>query len=415
MFYFWPRCIIGKRLIHHNGGKMTIKNKFKDQNYIMRCTMPSELFTVKSIKREYRELAKLWHPDVSNIKEALYIMSKINALYNEGCVLIAQNKFYEKERIIYRGRKPSEDDPEVGSRRSKRSDTPDTSSASTSKSETKFEFDQEDEDTLKRAESHEAIKRSTRKRSIELVTLSGKCIRFRYIKRVMIELGYMYLSEEHVLLEITKLKRKIFMDSVALIQNSGEAYFKIALPEIIDTFDTQSHGYIVLKKERGVEPITILESVLGYLKPLGSRKICEGIFYDLMALKYMGLTSTALDKDLWFIDVNTGKLHNYGLYFYLHEFNSKLVRAPKGVSESLKQLSPRDNETLIIDLVKNTIVNLNNANGLKIDDFHHWLTNMQHDSIECSLAESQVFNRSIVSVTTHGFDLDRYYTNLSYQ
>ena len=67
--------------------------------------MPSELFTVKGIKREYRTLAKIWHPDVSDVREALFIMSKINALYNEGQLLISQNKFYEKERIIYRNRK----------------------------------------------------------------------------------------------------------------------------------------------------------------------------------------------------------------------------------------------------------------------------------------------------------------------
>lgn len=384
---------------------MSKKNKFLDQNYIMRCTMPSELFTVKNIKREYRALAKIWHPDVSTVKEALYIMSKINALYNEGQILIDQNKFYEKERIIYRGRKPVDDEDEA---------QPSVKAKPSRASEPRPEEDFRNTDSSGSGEA-EPIKRSKRKRSIELVTTTGKCVRFKYLKRVMIELGFMYLSEEYVLLEITKLKRKIFMDSVAMIRNSDEAYFKIALPEIIDSFDTQSHGYVVLKKERGVEPIVVLETVMGYLKPLGSRKICEGIFYDLMALKYMGLTSTALDKDLWFIDVNTGKLHNYGLYFYLHEFNSKLVRAPKEVTESLKQLSPRDNESLIIDLVKNTMVNLNNTNGLKVDDFHKWLVEVKHDSIEISLAESQVFNRSIVSVTTHGFDLDHYYTHLSYQ
>lgn len=394
-----------------NGGKMSKKNKFLDQNYIMRCTMPSELFTVKNIKREYRALAKIWHPDVSKVKEALYIMSKINALYNEGQILIDQNKFYEKERIIYRGRKPNDEwDENPTSSKSTDKTTTQTSSQTSHKTRPSSESVSQTEEDVR-----DTIKRSKRKRSIELVTTTGKCVRFRYLKRVMIELGFMYLSEEYVLLEITKLKRKIFMDSVAMIRNSDEAYFKIALPEVIDSFDTQSHGYVVLKKERGVEPIVVLETVMGYLKPLGSRKICEGIFYDLMALKYMGLTSTALDKDLWFIDVNTGKLHNYGLYFYLHEFNSKLVRAPKEVTESLKQLSPRDNESLIIDLVKNTMVNLNNTNGLKVDDFHKWLVEVKHDSIEISLAESQVFNRSIVSVTTHGFDLDHYYTHLSYQ
>lgn len=371
------------------------KSKFKDKNYILNCDMPSELFTVKGIKREYRELAKFWHPDVSEVKEALFIMSKINALYNEGQALIKDNKFYEKERIIYRGRQR--------------------------KDEKSYEFtdsEADEDDTIIAKdlykEHSDAIKRSKKKRSIELKSTQGKTVRFKYLKRVMIELGYMYVSEEHVLFEITKLKRKIFLDSLELVRNSGESYFKIEMPQVIDTFDSDSHGYIVLKKEKGVEPIIILESVLGYLKPLGSRKICEGIFYDLTALKYMGLTSTALDKDLWFIDVNTGRLHNYGIYFYLHEFSSKLSRAPKEVSESLKQLNPKDNESLIIDLVKTTIVNLNKTNGLKIDDFHKWINALNNDSLERSLAESQVFNRSIASVTTHGFDLEAYYANISY-
>ena len=352
--------------------------------------MPSELFTVKGIKREYRELAKIWHPDVSNVKEALFIMSKINALYNEGQILIAQNKFYEKERLIYRRKN--------------------------SMRKESYSYDpvaQDGDDCPVYHEQEEHLKRSKKKRSIELKSNEGKCIRFKYLKRVMIELGYLYLSEEHVLLEITKLKRKIFIDSLEIVKKCESGYFKIQIPEVIDTFETETHGYIVFKKMKGVEPIVVLETVMGYLKPLGSRKICEGIFYDLTALKYMGLTSTALDKDLWFIDVNTGKFYNYGLYFYLHEFSSKLVRAPKQVTESMKQLSPKDNESLMIDLVKHTIVDLNNHNGLKIDDFHKWISSITHDSLEKSLAESQVFNRSIVSVTTPGFDLDHYYASIS--
>ncbi len=379
------------------GEDMLKKEKFHDKNYIMDCDMPSELFTVKGIKREYRMLAKIWHPDVSEVREALFIMSKINALYNEGQSLISQNKFYEKERIIYRNRKNSQ--------------------------ERSFDFniEREDMDDMSEAfykaddyaEYAEKLKRSKKKRSIELKSTLGKTVRFKYLKRVMIELGYMYVSEEHVLLEITKLKRKIYLDSLDLIKQGEDGYFKVERPQVIDTFETDSHGYLVFKKEKGIEPIVMLESVLGYLKPLGSRKICEGIFYDLTALKYRGLTSTALDKDLWFIDVNTGKLHNYGLYFYLHEFSSKLNRAPKDVTEVLSQLSPKDNESLIIDLVKDTIIKLNNANGLKADDFHHWISDLNNDSLERSLAESQVFNRSIASVTTHGFDLESYYAAIS--
>lgn len=376
------------------GEVMLKKEKFRDKNYIMDCDMPSELFTVKGIKREYRALAKIWHPDVSEVREALFIMSKINALYNEGQSLISQNKFYEKERIIYRNRK--------------------------NPNERSFDFNIEREDmseTFYKADDYaeyaEKLKRSKKKRSIELKSTLGKTVRFKYLKRVMIELGYMYVSEEHVLLEITKLKRKIYLDSLDLIKQGEDGYFKVEMPQVIDTFETDSHGYLVFKKEKGIEPIVMLESVLGYLKPLGSRKICEGIFYDLTALKYRGLTSTALDKDLWFIDVNTGKLHNYGLYFYLHEFSSKLSRAPKDVTEVLSQLSPKDNESLIIDLVKDTIIKLNNTNGLKADDFHHWISDLNNDSLERSLAESQVFNRSIASVTTHGFDLESYYAAIS--
>lgn len=365
---------------------MASKEKFKDKYYIMNCDMPSELFTVKGIKREYRTLAKIWHPDVSEVKEALYIMSKINALYHEGQSLISQQKFYEKERILNRGKKP----------------TP------------KTEENTVEKDNINYSEFTETVRRSRRKKSIELKSVSGKCVRFKYLKRVMIDLGYMYVSEEYVMLEITKLKRKIFMDSIELIKNKGDGYFKIELPQIVDTFDTTSHGYVVFKKQKGIEPVVVLETVLGYLKPLGNRKICEGIFYDLTALKYMGLTSTGIDKDLWFINVDTGKLHNYGLFFYLHEFSSKLSRAPKDVSEVLVHLKPRDNESLVIDLVKNAIVTLNNSSGLKVDDFHRWIQNLNSDSLEASLAESQVFNRAIESVTTHGFDLDTYYQSISY-
>jgi len=104
----------------------------------------------------------------------------------------------------------------------------------------------------------------------------------------MIELGFMYISEEYVMLEITKLKSKIFLDALEIVKTHSENYFNIESPKLIDHFETASHGYLVFKKERGVEPIIVLESVIGYLKPLGCRKICEGIFYDLTALKYQG-------------------------------------------------------------------------------------------------------------------------------
>lgn len=364
---------------------MSRKDNYKNKDYIMTCDMPSELFTVRGIKREYRALAKIWHPDVSEVKEALFIMSKINALYKEGQLLIAQNAFYEKERLIYRGRN-----------RRVMNESSETNESNA--------FDEE----------VTAVKRSKRKRIIELKNAEGKCIRFKYLKRVMIELGFMYVSEQYFMLEITKLKKKIYLDSLELLKHRSNGYFKIVLPQVIDSFDTETHGYLVFKKEKGIEPILILESFMGYLKPLGSRKICEGIFYDLTALKYMGYTTTALDKDLWFIDVNTGKLYNYGIGFYLHEFSSKLSRAPKTVTESLRQLNPKDNESMIIDLVKDTIVNLNLSSGLKADDFHRWIQGLKSDSLEMSLAESQVFNRSIASVTNHGFDLDNYYASISY-
>lgn len=391
---------------------MNKKEKFNDKNYIMNCDMPSELFTVKGIKREYRALAKLWHPDISEVKEALYIMSKINALYKEGLTLIEQNKFYEKERLIYRNHKKQ---PTANQSTNEKQNTSNSTSNKSKSGPSETTQSYENNTSYAQSEQTENVKRSKRKRSIELVKENGKCARFKYLKRVMIELGFMYVSEEYVMIETTKLKRKIFMDSVTLLMAADTTYFKIDIPNVIDHFDTSTHGYIVLKKDKGVEPIVVLESVMGYLKPLGSRKICEGIFYDLTALKYLGYTSTALDKDLWFIDVNTGKLHNYGLYFYLHEFSSKLCRAPKTISKALRGLKPRDNETLLIELVKSAIIHLNFSNGLKVDDFHKWLESLSEDSLEVSLAESQVFNRSIASVTTHGFDLDRYYATISYQ
>jgi hypothetical protein len=359
--------------------KMTKEDKFNNQLYIMNCTMPSELFTVKGIKTEYRKLAKMWHPDVADVQEALFIMSKINALYKEGLVLIAQNKFYEKERLIHR-------------RRAKVN------------VETQTQYERE---------TQPPVKRSKKKRVIEIQREGGKCVRFKYLKRIMVELGFMYISETHILLEITKLKRKIFMDGIDLVRRSSEGYFKVPVPDIVDSFDSKTHGYIVMKKERGVEPIVVLETIEGYLKHLGSRKLCEGIFYDLTALKHMGLTSTGLERDLLFVNVSTGKLYNLGLYFYLHEFNAKLSRAPQEVSDSLLHLRPKDNESLVIDLVKDLILKLNSAYKLKVDDFHQWLMQLKSDSLEMSLAESQVFNRSIVSVTTHGFDLDSYYAAIS--
>jgi len=98
----------------------------------------------------------------------------------------------------------------------------------------------------------------------------------------------------------------------------------------------------------------------------------------------------------------------------LHEFSSKINRAPSGVSQILNVLKPKDNESLMIDIVKRAIMDLSKKSGLKRDDFYEWLEKLGSDSLEMSLAESQVFNRSIASVTTHGFDLDRYYQNISY-
>ena len=383
--------------------KMGQKNqKLKDKHYIMNCNMPSQLFTVSGIKQEYRQLAKIWHPDVSNVKEALFIMSKINALYKEGQLLIDENRFYEKERILNRQRIKKEHNATQNA------------SYETCKPNEPFVKETAKKEKVVKSEKDLPKRRSKKKRRIELISTTGKCIRFKYLRRVMIELGFMYISEEYVMLEITKLKSKIFLDALEIIKNNNGNYFNIDSPKLIDHFETASHGYLVFKKERGVEPIIVLESVIGYLKPLGCRKICEGIFYDLTALKYQGLTSTGLDKDLWFIDVNSGKFYNLGLFFYLHEFSSKINRAPSGVSEILSVLNPKDNESLMIDIVKRAIMNLSKKSGLKRDDFYEWLEKLGSDSLEMSLAESQVFNRSIASVTTHGFDLDRYYQSISF-
>ena len=371
------------------------QSKYKDKNYIMNCIMPSQLFTVKGIKHEYRALAKIWHPDVSGVKEALFIMSKINALYQEGQILIEENRFYEKERILNRSKQK-----ETSENRGFYTESEVVVDVQAEKHSDPFKTTQE--------------KRSKQKRTIELIASTGKCIRFKYLRRVMIELGFMYVSEAYIMLEITKLKRQIFLDSIKIIDGQPESYFKINMPNLIDTFETASHGYLVFKKERGIEPIVVLESVMGYLKPLGCRKICEGLFYDLTALKYLGLTSTGVDKELCFIDVNTGKLYNYGLFFYLHEFSSKLNRAPSEVADILNAIKPKDNESTIVDLVKKSMKHLSEQSGLIKDDFVTWLDRMGSDSLEQSLAESQVFNRSIASVTTHGFDLDAYYRNISY-
>ncbi len=382
---------------------MSKKNKFNDKYYIMNCDMPSDIFTVKGIKREYRLLAKRWHPDVCSEKEAFFIMSKINALYKEGMALIGQNRFYEKERLIYRGRGKTDDDSSENSATYRKSQKPQNPNDK--------ETHKADDENVNYENFHRK-KRKVVKKKLELTTTQGKHVRFKYIKRVMIELGFMYVSEEYILLEITKLKRRIFMDSINIINKNEEGYFKINLPDIVDNFETDTHGYIVLKKERGIEPIVVLETVIGYVKPLGCRKICEGIFYDLTALKYMGLTSTGINKDLWFIDVNTGKLINYGLFFYLHEFNAHLARAPKVISEILMDLKPKDTETMMIDLVRIAMIQLNQSYDLKRDDFHQWLETLSANSLEVTLAESQVFNRAIASVTTPGFNLERYYQSI---
>lgn len=348
--------------------------------------MPSQLFTVDNIKSEYRALAKIWHPDRSQSNESLYIMGKINALYKEGSTLIKANKFYEKERL--QGyptdfKKTSE---------SKVNQTPKASAQHKEKNNSR---------------------RSTSKRTIELVKTSGQTVRFKYIKRLMIELGFIYLSKTYILLEVTKLKRKIFVDAVEKVSSLDHRFFQIQIPHIVDTFETKTHGYIVIKKEKGIEPIISLELISNFLKPLAARKICEGIFYDLTALKHMGLTTAGIQKDLILIDVFNGQIHNYGLYFYLHAFHEDLIRAPQSVSKALHSIKPMDHESKLINLTKKMILNFHIDGGCQYDDFQDWLNQLNQHSLEETLAESQVFNRAIASVTNHGFSLEKYYMSLS--
>lgn len=355
------------------------EQKFNDKAFILKCDMPSDLFTVRGIKSEYRKLAKIWHPDVNKTSEGLYIMSKVNALYNEGLNLIAQNKFYEKDRLINR-RKTKSSAPQDGNNKE---------------------------------QGAYATKRSKVKRTIELVSLENKNIRFKYLKRIQIELGFMYISESYIMFEITRLKRRIFLDALETVQSFNNGFFTMNLPMVIDSFETKTHGYIVIRKEKGVEPVVVLEQFSSYLKPLASRKICEGLFYDFTALKHMGLTSTGLDKELMFIDVSNGSLTNFGIYFYLHEFNASLKRAPKEISESLNEIKVKQGETMLIKLIVDTVSKLNQKSGGVIDDFCNWIETLHSDSLEVSLAESQVFNRAIASVTNHGFDLENYYSAIS--
>ena len=357
---------------------MTKTDKFNDKKFITMASMPSELFTVRGIKSEYRKLAKIWHPDISKDQDALIIMGKINSLYHEGLSLIEQNMFYEKERLIYRNGKKE----------------------SPKKEKTKKDAD------------INPVKRSRKKLAVEIKKTDGTCVKLRYIKRLEIELGQMYVSEEYILLEISKLKKRIFLDAYTQIKSISKDGSFPTLPNLIDSFESKTHGYLVFKKKKGIEPVSLLSKADGYQKLTASRKICEGILKDLVWLKSKGLTTTAFESDLWFLDIDTGDFYNFGCCFYLHKFTDDLLRMPKAISDKAFSVKSTNNETKIVKIIKNTVIEYNIQNGLSNGQFHKWITSITEPNLDDLFKESVSLNKGIGTVTTSVFNLENYYDSI---
>lgn len=76
-----------------------MKLSYKD---ILNCKKVGDLFSKNDLvicKKEYRELIKLWHPDVSSHPESSTVIEIINKLYTRAVILIRENKWEKSNHL----------------------------------------------------------------------------------------------------------------------------------------------------------------------------------------------------------------------------------------------------------------------------------------------------------------------------
>lgn len=88
--YFFEQILIESRDI------------MKNADEILKAKSPSDLFTANLdvIKEEYRAYCKQWHPDVNgNSVESHKVLTHINALYEEGMVMLDSNSWVSRGEV----------------------------------------------------------------------------------------------------------------------------------------------------------------------------------------------------------------------------------------------------------------------------------------------------------------------------
>lgn len=349
---------------------------------ILSINMPSEIFTVRGIKKEYRLLAKKWHPDVNEgSNRSRYVMSKINALYTEGLSLIELGTFYEKERALKK-----------------------TTGYNTSEY-TKYNYDD-----IK-------PKMEIKKKCIEILRNNNKNSKLNYIHKYNFDLGTIYLSENVIMYEVSKKLKDLYISNYKLLKNTETNLINFELPHIIDYFEDFEckKGYIVIRKSKDILPISILiNNNSNVSNALLIRKIGEGLFKSATSLKHKELMTLGIDNNSIFINVTNGTVFLYGSLFYMNNILQTIKNAPLDILNLVSKFDITNNEKLLIQVLKSVLMQLSIKMGLKLDDYYRWLLSHNSDLLEENLASVEVYNRAICTVLNQGKNSNDIYLDLCY-
>jgi hypothetical protein len=256
---------------------------------LLAISAPELLFSksLDEAKREYRALARQWHPDCNRTAESEEIFAHISALYRLALKKIGHGDWYE----------PAE----------------------------KIEQETPGQKNFRRT--------------------NGKITTIRYMTARPFELGSMYIGTNSVAFDIDDVFQDLFRDGCrqmrALKFNDGELTLELCnwLPQIVDSFKTPASNVVVLRKTPDQLLLAdVLEFHKGRLPEIEHVGWILNCLYNLACyLELIGIAHNAVSPQTVFISPLRHAVMLLGGWWYATAFETRMIAVPE---RSLRFIPP---------------------------------------------------------------------------
>jgi hypothetical protein len=247
---------------------------------LLKISSPEILFSQSAAeaKREYRALARRWHPDSETSEVASIVFAHVVHLYQSACKTLFDGTWVEPCEKV-------------------EAETP----------------------------------------GIKAFRLSdGSLRRFEYQAVRSFELGFMFVSNHFVIFEVREEFRDLFLNARTRLQNLKFKDENMALemskylPQVMDVFKTQDSDVIVLRKTPDQLLLSdVLAHYNGKLEPIEHVGWILNLLLNLGCyLEWAGISHNAIAPDAFFISPlrHTGML--LGGWWYAAQIGSRLLALP---------------------------------------------------------------------------------------